>query len=312
MKICMVGLGSIGKKHIRNLSATLQERNITYTIDALRNGKSVLPDEITCLLTHVYYDAEELPDDYDIIFITNPTSRHFHAIRQVSGKTKAMFIEKPLFQDAHYALQDLHLKPDGVYYIACPLRHKAILQYVKRLVERGEKIYAARVISTSYLPEWRPGTDYRKVYSARKELGGGVTLDLIHEWDYLSYLFGLPGKVYNIRGHYSELELDSDDLSIYIADYGDKTVEVHLDYIGRKPERRLELYCRDYRMDVDIMNNQIRYYGGKQEIIEFASEDMYRNEMHYFIDLIEGKTENMNSVQHAWDIMAFVLGEGRE
>ncbi len=50
-------------------------------------------------------------------------------------------------------------------------------------------VYSARVLCSSYLPGWRPGVDYRTVYSAHKDMGGGVTIDLIHEWDYLWWSF---------------------------------------------------------------------------------------------------------------------------
>lgn len=75
--------------------------------------------------------------------------------------------------------------------------------------------------------------DYRTVYSAHKDMGGGVTIDLIHEWDYLVELFGKPEKMYNFKGTYSHLEIDSDDLSVYIAQYPTLLCEVHLDYFGR-------------------------------------------------------------------------------
>ena len=84
--------------------------------------------------------------------------------------------------------------------------------------------------------------DYRTVYSARKALGGGVTIDLIHEWDYLVELFGVPEKLYNFKGTYSELEIDSDDLSVYIAKYPTLLAEVHLDYFGRGYRRSIELF----------------------------------------------------------------------
>ena len=60
----------------------------------------------------------------------------------------------------------------------------------------------------AHLPRLAPRVDYRTVYSARKALGGGVTIDLIHEWDYLVDLFGVPEELYNLRGTYSELEID--------------------------------------------------------------------------------------------------------
>lgn len=83
------------------------------------------------------------------------------------------------------------------------------------------------------------------MYSAHKALGGGVTIDLIHEWDYLVDLFGVPETICNIHGKYSDLEIDSDDLSIYIAQYPTLLAEVHLDYFGRTYRRSIELFCKD-------------------------------------------------------------------
>ena len=177
MKICIIGLGSIGRKHLNNIKKVMLDKKKSHKIDALRHEKKELPEEIRSQIQQEYYSYEELPYDYDVIFITNPTSKHFEAIQAVSSKTRAMFIEKPLFENNSYQLSELHLLKENIYYVACPLRHKAILQYVKKIIESGESIYAVRAISTSYLPEWRAGVDYRKVYSAQKELGGGVTLD---------------------------------------------------------------------------------------------------------------------------------------
>ena len=72
-----------------------------------------------------------------------------------------------------------------------------------------------------------------------------MTIDLIHEWDYLVDLFGVPETICNIRGKYSDLEIDSDDLSIYIAQYPTLLAEVHLDYFGRTYRRSIELFCKD-------------------------------------------------------------------
>ena len=318
MKICMIGLGSIGRRHIKNISRLLKERKIPFTIDALRHSRSSLPADIDAMLANRYFSYEELPDDYDVIFITNPTSEHFTAIKQTVGKTKAMFIEKPVFSEgltetkAEKLVEELGLNPKGIYYVACPIRYKAALQYVKQQIDRGEKVYGARAISTSYLPEWRKGTDYRTTYSADRSLGGGVTLDLIHEWDYLTFLFGMPQKVWHLEGKYSELEINCEDVSLYMADYGDKTIEVHLDYYGRFAERRLELYCRDYRMDVDLLHNVVEYKSGQPEKnrkLVFPEEDFYVNEMNCFLDLLEGKQENGNTIFHAFKVLGLIVQE---
>ena len=69
----------------------------------------------------------------------------------------------------------------------------------------------------------------------------GVSIDLIHEWDYLTWLFGFPDEVCNFRGKYSDLEIDSDDHSVYIAKYPDKQISLSLDYFGRIERREIEL-----------------------------------------------------------------------
>lgn len=313
MKICMIGLGSIGKRHLNNLVQLLNERAISYCIDACRSSQMPLEPNISKLLEKEYLDIEELPNDYDIIFITNPTALHYVTIQQVATKTKHMFIEKPIFEKEGYFIDNLVLSQDGIYYVACPLRHKGVIQYIKKLIEEGTKIVSARAISSSYLPDWRKDTDYRTVYSAKKSLGGGVSLDLIHEWDYLTYLFGMPDEIFNMQGHFSDLELDCDDLSIYMAKYQDKLVEVHLDYFGRKTERKLELLTNTCRMDVDLVHNTISTYRGNRNVdqeLEYSSipeEDFYRNEMNFFLDCIEGKKENSNSIQHAYDVLNMIL-----
>ena len=85
-------------------------------------------------------------------------------------------------------------------------------------------------------------------------MGGGVTIDLIHEWDYLVELFGKPEKMYNFKGTYSHLEIDSDDLSVYIAQYPTLLCEVHLDYFGREYRRSIELLCKNGTVTAELVD----------------------------------------------------------
>ena len=306
MRICIIGLGSIGCRHVTNIVNILRDMKEEYYIDALRSVKGRLEESISQYISTEYYDIDELPNNYDVIFVTNPTSKHYSTIAAVVNKTKHMFIEKPIFSSADENIEALNLKKDSIYYVACPMRHSALMQHIKGIV-KNEQIYSVQAICSSYLPEWRPGTDYRKCYSAKRELGGGVTLDLIHEWDYIIDLFGFPKKIERMTGKYSELELDTDDLSVYIARYDDKIVEVHLDYFGRKSQRQLMLFCRDYIIEIDFLKNQIVYDGQIQKTLEVDNVDPYINEMEYFFSLIKGKCKNMNSINYATKVLKVVL-----
>ena len=308
-KICVVGLGSIGTQHILNMAEVLQKRDIDFTIDLLRSGFGAEMDpRLEKWINSVFYDAGTMPDNYDIAFITNPTSLHYSSISEFTAKSKNMFIEKPVFCESGADLSLLELRPSGIYYVACPLRYTGVIQYLKDYI-KSSGIYCARVICSSYLPEWRPSTDYRKCYSARSEQGGGVSIDLIHEWDYLYYLFGKPRKVLNMRGTYSDLEITSDDLSVYIAEYDNMLVEVHLDYFGRVPIRELELYGPEDTIRGDLINSQVQLLK-KGEIVKF--EETRRccqmRELEYFFDIIEGKAENHNDMETALEVLKITEG----
>lgn len=309
MKICMVGLGSIGKRHLRNLTGALDRRKTEYRIDAVRSGSVVQEKGQSSILRQQYVGWEEVPDDYDIIFVTNPTSLHYETIKAAAGRTKHMFIEKPVFDSVSYPIEALGLKRDGIYYVACPLRHKSILKYVKEHIMKCEKVIAARMISTSYLPSWRKEADYRSAYSAKRNMGGGVTLDLIHEWDYAVDLFGYPDKVMHVKEHISDLETDTDDISIYMAKYPEMILEIHLDYFGHKTERILQMFTNRKRIDVDLIHDSVCEYendiqtGSRQ----FPPEDCYVNEMEYFLDCIEKNCENINTIETAYETLKIAV-----
>ncbi len=306
MKVCFIGVGSIAKRHIRNLGNLV--KNIQ--IDVLHHRKASYEDnDINDIICNRYYSVDDLPNDYDVIFITNPTHLHLDTFKRVHDKGKHFFIEKPVFMNCNIRIEELNLKEGSIYYVACPLRYKKVLQYVRKTVDFN-KVYSIRCISSSYLPEWRPGQDYRNIYSAKKELGGGVELDLIHEWDYLTWLIGFPKNVKNVFGQKSSLDIDSNDIAIYLAEYDDKVVEVHLDYFGRAPERKMELICEDESIEVDLIENCItRKKRGYRKYFEEDRDDFQNHELKHFFDILSGKISNDNSILNALSVLKISKGE---
>ncbi len=311
MKICFVGLGSIGCRHLKNVNKVLKNRNISFSIDAFRSSKRPVENDVLELLNKQYYDLENLPNDYDITFICTPTSHHFNDIRLMSKHTRNMFIEKPVF-DSLLDVEKLELGNDGKYYVACPLRYNAVLQYLKEFLNT-KNIFSARAICSTYLPDWRPSVDYRNVYSAHKDMGGGVSNDLIHEWDYLCWLFGTPLNVKYMGGKYSDLEIDSDDLALYIGEYRDKLVSLHLDYFGRNETREIELYTSDDTIIGDIRHSKIRFLKSCETIDLVEQRDDYQcREIEHFLDIIEGKVENDSDINHALNVLKIAMGEWKK
>lgn len=301
MKVCFVGVGSIGKRHIRNLVNISKRDGLKIQIHALRHSKRDIDDFSKEYITKEIYDADMLDQSYDAVFITNPTNLHFETIKLFKEKSDCFFIEKPLFDNCNTKLTEIK-KKEGLYYVACPLRHTGIIKYAHEIIKK-ENIINARAMCSSYLPDWRPGQDYRKTYSAHRSEGGGVLIDLIHEWDYLTSLFGFPQKISMMSGKYSDLEIDSDDLAVYIADYGDKLIELHLDYIGRINRRNLELFTNDSLYEFDIINQVVKKNGETIKKFEEDVNDKYIREMEYFLELIKRKCDNINSMENALKVI---------
>lgn len=306
-KVCFIGLGSIATRHIKNLKDIFGDK---IEIDVLRSGNGkLLDDTLQSMIERVYYDYESLPKGYDVMFVTNPTRLHYETLQKVQEHAKHFFIEKPVFETGKEDTTALQLKKDSIYYVASPLRYTNVIQYLKENVDFNE-VYSMRCISSSYLPDWRPGTDYRNTYSAKKELGGGVSIDLIHEWDYICYLVGQPDKVHSFIGRKSKLEIDSEDLAVYIAEYSDKFVELHLDYLGRKTIRKIELFTKDDSIEADLVEQKI-VYRKENRIIDLSEDrDSYqKKELLHFFDIVEGKCLNDNTIERACKTLCITRGD---
>lgn len=309
LKVCFVGIGSIATKHIKNLQEICKENEINLTIDALRRSESKALDETSLGVHNIYTSLRELPEDYDVIFITNPTKLHISTLYQMHDKGRHFFIEKPV-TSVEKVEESVSFIPkhNSIYYVACPMRYKRVTQYIKENVD-VKKVIGVRSFCSSYLPEWRPGTDYRKCYSAIKALGGGVSIDLIHEWDYLVYLFGFPQKIQCAFSQKSKLEIDCEDYAAYIAEYPDKMIELHLDYFGRASLREIMLFTVEDTIVGDFIENQIRYLkSGKVVKLSETQNENKKRELTHFLDIIDGKTENDNDMQMAYKVLNLTQG----
>ena len=302
--IAFVGMGSIGKRHLSNVCQLITSKGDSYSIDLYRSSMSrELPKEVTALVENQYICNEPVQKKYDMVFITNPTSMHLETAVKFRSHTKALFIEKPVF-DGFDVDEDIIKTLDEIpSYVACPLRYNPVLQYVKQHIDLS-KVISVRAISSSYLPDWRPGQDYRQTYSAHADLGGGVDIDLIHEWDYLTWIFGMPTQCLGIEGTFSNLEIDSNDTALYIAKNDKMTFDLHLDYFGRKTQRTLEIFTHDDTIQCDLIAGTISYLKEGKTINQNAERNAYQiAEIMHFFDIAEGRIENDSNVEHGMKVL---------
>lgn len=302
--IAFVGMGSIGKRHLSNVCQLITSKGDSYSIDLYRSSMSrKLPKEVTALVENQYLCNEHVQKKYDMVFITNPTSMHLDTAIKFLPYAKAFFIEKPVFSDGEVDAVAIAKLDEIPSYVACPLRYNPVLQYVKQNIDLS-KVISVRAISSSYLPDWRPGQDYRHTYSAHEDLGGGVDIDLIHEWDYLTWIFGMPTQCYGVAGKYSDLEIDSNDTALYVAKNDRLTFELHLDYFGRKTQRTLDIFTQDDTIQCDIVAGTVTYMKEGKTIRFNSDRNAYQMaEIKHFFDIVEGRTENDSNVKHGMKVL---------
>lgn len=305
-KVLFVGLGSIGRRHLCNLKSIASELEMNIETDALRYSDRPLPQDIAPLISRSYSDAKEL-DFYDAIFICNPTDKHIETLLALKDNASNFFVEKPW--DVRPSTDDeLSLLEGKKLYVACPLRHTRLFEVLNRFV-RANRILSARIICSSYLPEWRPESDYRTLYCANPK-NGGVKLDLIHDFDYTIALFGYPSEYMIYEAKVSPLEMETCDVASAMLRFSDKIVELHLDYFGRISQRKIELFTPDEVAVFDFISSKATFQkAGTIFDLKEAPNDKYLDEMRKFLRMAFKNDVSINDAAHANRLMRFILQE---
>ncbi|MBL4648899.1 MAG: Gfo/Idh/MocA family oxidoreductase, partial [Aureispira sp.] len=188
MNIIIIGLGSIGEKHVDALLELDQTSD--FDIYALRSSKNAANQYKS---VNNIYTLEDLRFEPDFFVVSNPTYLHFETIQTLLSFGKPVFIEKPAVVDLKEAgeLAVIFEKNNILNYIGCNLRFLEVLTHAKAFLEEKKlRINEVNIYAGSHMPSWRPNQNFREIYSANAEMGGGIHLDFIHEIDYLYWFFG--------------------------------------------------------------------------------------------------------------------------
>lgn len=299
MKVLVVGAGSIGRRHIRNLRSLGCEEIVVCR--SRTEGSAELEAEfgVRCV-----YDLEEaLMEGVDGCVIANHTSMHVRTAITCVEHGCHLLIEKPLAasMDEVSALIELAREHRVRTVMGYNLRFHPLLQEARRRLGRGElgRVYSVRAWVGQYLPDWHPGEDYRQGYAARADLGGGAVLTLSHELDYLYWLFGPVARVTAMTAQPSPLELGVESVAeISLGFQSGMVGQVHLDYLQRTVRRGFEIIGETGTMQGDFVRSQLeicRPGQAEPEVIAAPVADrneIYLREMAHFLDCARGLCES--------------------
>ncbi len=240
MKLLFIGLGSIGKRHLKN-SLEMGYTNVFIFSNSFTDYRLV-PQE-RCFKD---FDQALAAHIYDVVFINTPTSTHIDILyKLISTPHKCIYLEKPVSHTDEFINWEIlsSFKQKEALVVGYDLRFDPGLSKCIDWIEEGliGKVLAFNAFVGSYLPDWRPHIDYRQSMSAKKKFGGGVMLDLAHEFDYLYYLFGEVKRLSCFYQKTGALEIETEDLAHVIVEFkSGVSGALSLDYLQRQYTR----YCR--------------------------------------------------------------------
>lgn len=304
MKIIIFGLGSIGQTHARLLSESCE-----HNLFAFRSNRLNKPNQMGIKELYSWEEVKELSPD--VAFIANPTFLHTETAINCAKLGINLFIEKPLSHSLENIdlLESICQQKKLTCYTAYCLRFHPLIKKIGELV-KSKHIYHVRVACSSYLPQWRPNQDFKKGYSVSAEKGGGVMLDLSHEFDYIQYLFGKIESVKGIRARASNLTIDAEDLAdlLLVLEEGIH-VNLHLNFLSRLEERTIKVDFERGYLTGDLITGRMDYlYDGKTQSFKFdiRRDEYLKQQTRYFFDNL-GNPSIMNNLEEAKGLLSKIL-----
>ncbi len=297
MKYLIVGLGSIGRRHLRNLVAIGEADILLY-----RTHQSTLPDEALAPFPVETDLMKALAHQPDAVIIANPTALHLPTALPAAEAGCHLLLEKPVTDRRDSTLDELRQAAAPVEertLVGFQFRFHPVLSRIRDILQSGQigRPLSVRVHWGEYLPGWHPWEDYRQSYAARGDLGGGVVNTLCHPLDYLRWLIGEVASLSACTAQVSDLELDVEDVAEINLQFESGCVgSVHLDYFQRPPAHWLEINCTEGHIRWDNATAAARVFDAEKGTwttldppADFERNQLFLDEIQHFAALVRGE-----------------------
>jgi predicted dehydrogenase len=326
MKTLIAGLGSIGRRHLRNLIA-LGERDIIL----LRSQHATLPDdEFTDYPVETNLQEALNKHNPNTVVVANPTALHLDVAIPAVQAGCHILLEKPIANsmDRVNELQKAAQESGSRILVGFQFRYHPTLRKSRELIQQGAlgKVLTVHVHWGEYLPQWHPWEDYRQSYAARSDLGGGVVVTLTHPLDYLRFIIGEVDSLWSFNGHISPLELDVEDIAEIGLTFANGAVGgVHLNYVQRPPVHRMEIVGTNGTLRWDSADGILHFYkvttpfgsyldSPPGPVIEsiFPPEGFNRNQLfvsqtRHFLEIVRGESEPICTLEDGIQALQLAL-----
>jgi predicted dehydrogenase len=306
-KILIVGLGSIGKRHLRLVRECMPNADIRVLRRRIHLEKINFADGC--------FDSLQDACDFQpvVSFIANPAPFHVDTSVALLSSGSHLIIEKPLSLSVSSSLDVLGAmqKYSRFVHVGYNLRFSDSLNYFSEVIHSNVlgKPLSVRCEVGQYLPTWRPGTDYRAGVSARHELGGGVLFEFSHEIDYLRWIFGDFQWVSACISRQSSLDIDVEDSSSlmfgFVPDHNGNSLvaSLNMDFIRHDKTRVCTVICEKGSLRWNGIDGLVEIYhedAGCWDLIFQSTQsrdDSYRLQFSYFTKCINTSAPSSSSLE---------------
>lgn len=318
MKVLIVGLGSAGQRHVRNLKRILgnevefiayRVRKLSRTFDDSLNVLEGIDVNETYHIRQFENLDEALAEKPDVAFVTNPNSMHIPVAMQIAKAGVDIFLEKPVSNslDGIEELAKTIREKKLILYVGYQMRLHPCLMRLKQDVDNG--VLGQIVYVDCQMGELLSGMhryeDYRQMNESKKSTGGGVVLCQIHELDYLYWIFGMPIEVFSIGNKYSNLEIEVEDSVTTLCRYEEKgkqyPVVIHQDFLQAPATRKCKVIGTNGQIEVNLLKNQYSIcLNGVEEtsaIDEFTRNDMFMEEIRCFLKYVKTRKQETMTLE---------------
>ena len=317
LRIALLGCGSIGRRHLANVCEETAGRGadiVVYDAYAAASQGVVEAYKIRAVgCPEAVWEQQP-----NVVLICTPSHLHTPFALAAANVGAALFIEKPVAHNLQ-CLEELNAlvtERNLVNLVGCNMRFHPGPAQIKNWLEASVigDVLSARLHTGSYLPAWRPQQDYRNSYSASPEHGGAL-LDCIHELDLACWLLG-PATLHNaLVRPASSLGLQTDGLAELLLSHESGAISsVHLNFVQRNYQRSIEIIGTEGTLAWDFNSGEAVRYDGSGSLCETVAQpanwqlnQMYRDELAYFLRCVETVTPTFNPVCSATETLKIAL-----
>lgn len=309
MNVLILGLGSIGQRHLRNLRSLDKKIKFfslrrKYSTPFLNNKNQPKKGDLESLYKIKNFKNFKEIKNIDVAFICTPSKFHVSEAIKLLKKDINLFIEKPLgssLKNISELKKIIKKKHNLKTMMGFQLKFNPIILKLKKLISNNTigKIYSVHIHHGEHIDDFHPYEKYNTSYAARKELGGGVVLTQIHEIDYLIFLF----KKYKVKvlnkfsSKISNLNINVEDNLVAYLKLEDKKKKkilcsLHLNYFERPKKREITLIGENGKITCDLNKCEINIFKInrlKKIKFNFNRNDIFKKQIKYFLNCIKNK-----------------------